>query len=144
MGYSRSSAERAALKKCDADDARIVCWVNNGFCALAVSEDGSGWGTGWSYGDGATNRYAEYAVDRPVKFQEVFSTLYRNVGLDGRKVRVFDKTGVPRYLVDDGIYPAKAIHSSGYDPFQIIRLCYITLQSDSLKFIGESPNSLGT
>lgn len=54
---------------------------------------------------GATNRYGEYAVDRPVKFQEVFSTLYHNVGLDGRKVRVFDKTGVPRYLVDDGIYP---------------------------------------
>jgi hypothetical protein len=54
---------------------------------------------------GATNRYGEFAVDRPVKFQEVFSTLYHNVGLDGRKVRVFDKTGVPRYLVDDGIYP---------------------------------------
>lgn len=54
---------------------------------------------------GKTNRLGEYAVDRPVKFQEVFATLYENVGLDVRKVRVFDKSGVPQYLVDDGIQP---------------------------------------
>ena len=54
---------------------------------------------------GATNKYGEHAVERPVKFQEVFATLYHNVGLDVRKVRVFDNTGVPRYLVDDGIQP---------------------------------------
>src|SRR5579885_291466 len=56
---SRLGAELAALRKCRADDARIVCWVNNGFCALAVSRDGSVWGTGWSYGDGSSNTSAK-------------------------------------------------------------------------------------
>lgn len=52
---SRSSAERAALAKCKAPDARIVTWVLKGFCALAVGDDQSCWGVGWSYGDGASN-----------------------------------------------------------------------------------------
>jgi len=52
---SRWQAERLALKKCEADDAKIVCWVNNGFCALALGDDKSCWGVGWEYGDGATN-----------------------------------------------------------------------------------------
>ncbi|MCA9163419.1 MAG: DUF1501 domain-containing protein, partial [Planctomycetales bacterium] len=54
---------------------------------------------------GKTNKYGEHAVERPVKFQEVFATLYHNVGLDVRKVRIFDKAGTPRYLVDDGNMP---------------------------------------
>lgn len=52
---SRASAERAALKTCGADDARIVTWANNGYCALALSDDNLYWGTGSSYGDGASN-----------------------------------------------------------------------------------------
>jgi serine/threonine-protein kinase len=55
---SRWSAEAAALRNCKADDARIVTWVNNGFCALAVGDDKSCWGVGWEYGDGATNTAA--------------------------------------------------------------------------------------
>ena len=58
---------------------------------------------------GATNKYGEYAAERPGKFQEVFATLYSNIGLDVRKVRVFDSTGVPRYLTDDGIQPIHEI-----------------------------------
>ncbi|GAB4135242.1 MAG: DUF1501 domain-containing protein [Planctomycetaceae bacterium] len=54
---------------------------------------------------GKTNRNGEYAVDRPVKFQEVFATLYKNVGLDLNGTRMFDTSGVPRYLVDQGIEP---------------------------------------
>ena len=54
---------------------------------------------------GKTNRYAEEAVHRPVKFQEVFATLYKCAGIDVGKVRVFDKTGVPRYLVDQNVQP---------------------------------------
>ena len=56
---SRRSAENAALRHCKADDARIVTWVHNGFCALAIGDDRSRWGTGWSYGDGATNTSAK-------------------------------------------------------------------------------------
>ncbi len=64
-GYgSRASAERAALNGCKQSDARIVCWVNNGFCALAVGDDASTWGVGWSYGDGASNQEAiRYALN---------------------------------------------------------------------------------
>ncbi len=58
---SRWSAEQAALESCEASDARIVCWVNRGFCALALGDDKACWGTGWSYGDDATNTEA---IDR--------------------------------------------------------------------------------
>lgn len=56
---SRWAAETAALRNCAAKDAQIVTWVNNGFCALAVGDDVSAWGIGYSYGDGATNTYAK-------------------------------------------------------------------------------------
>lgn len=58
---------------------------------------------------GSTNKNAEHAVDRPVKFQEVFATLYKNVGIDSGKVRFFDKTGTPQYMVEPGIEPIHEI-----------------------------------
>jgi Protein of unknown function (DUF1501) len=54
---------------------------------------------------GKTNRYGEHPIDRPVKFQEVFATLYKCAGIDARNIRVFDQAGVPQYLVDPGIEP---------------------------------------
>ena len=54
---------------------------------------------------GATNRFGEVPHERPVKFQEVFATLYHNMGLDAYRDRVFDGSGVPRYPVDAGIEP---------------------------------------
>lgn len=54
---------------------------------------------------GKTNRNAEHPTDRPVKFQEVFATLYKCAGVDARNIRVFDQAGVPQYLVDPGIEP---------------------------------------
>lgn len=56
---SRAAAERAALARCSASDAKIVCWVNDGFCALAIADDGS-YNTGWSWGSGASNTDAIY------------------------------------------------------------------------------------
>ena len=58
---------------------------------------------------GATNKYGEHATERPVKFQEVFATLYKNVGIDSSKVRFFDKTGTPQYMVREGIEPIHEI-----------------------------------
>ena len=58
---------------------------------------------------GKTNRKGEHAVDRPVKFQEVFATLYKNVGLDLNGTRIFDTSGVPRYLVDQGVKPIREL-----------------------------------
>ncbi len=57
--YSRGAAEREALRRCDADDARIVCWVNAGFCALAVGDDSECWGIGYSYGNGGSTGEAK-------------------------------------------------------------------------------------
>ncbi|MDA1053022.1 MAG: DUF1501 domain-containing protein [Planctomycetota bacterium] len=54
---------------------------------------------------GATNRLGEYATERPVTFQEVFATLYHNLGLNLRAVREFDLRGRPQYLVDEGVRP---------------------------------------
>jgi hypothetical protein len=60
---SRYAAEQAALKACTAKDAKIACWVNRGFCALAVAEDGD-WRFGYSHGDGSSNTEAqEYALE---------------------------------------------------------------------------------
>ena len=61
---SRSAAEDGALRDCGADDARIACWVNKGFCALALGNDKSCWGVGWTYGNGANNTDAKnYALE---------------------------------------------------------------------------------
>jgi hypothetical protein len=52
-----------------------------------------------------TNRKGEHAIERPVKFREIFATLYKCAGLDVGRVRIFDGARVPQYLVDDGIQP---------------------------------------
>jgi hypothetical protein len=49
---------------------------------------------------GSSTRNAEYAKDRPVHFQEVFATLYRNLGIDVTTAQLTDTAGRPQYLVD--------------------------------------------
>lgn len=49
---------------------------------------------------GSTDRQAAFAKDRPVHFQEVFATLYHNLGLNVDTATVTDLTGRPQYLVD--------------------------------------------
>ncbi len=57
-GYDdRWSAQKAALDRCKAKDARIVAWVNEGFAALAAGDDGA-WGVGYTYGGGSNNKEA--------------------------------------------------------------------------------------
>jgi uncharacterized protein (DUF1501 family) len=57
---------------------------------------------------GSTNKYAEHPVDRPVKFEEVFATLYAKAGLS-LKTREFDLRGRPQYLVEPGIEPMREL-----------------------------------
>ena len=54
---------------------------------------------------GATNNRGEEPAERPVKFQEVFATLYHNIGIDLNNTTVRDSSGRPNYLVDQGIKP---------------------------------------
>jgi uncharacterized protein (DUF1501 family) len=53
---------------------------------------------------GATDRSGAEANDRPVHFQEIFATLYHNLGI-ARNTTVLDLNGRPRYLVE-GNYQA--------------------------------------
>lgn len=68
-------------------------------CALLA---GGGMRTGQVIG--ATNSRAEHATHRPVHFQEVFATLYHNLGLNVDLTTINDPTGRPRYLVDHTKY----------------------------------------
>ncbi|HSG70041.1 MAG TPA: DUF1501 domain-containing protein [Planctomycetaceae bacterium] len=49
---------------------------------------------------GSTNRLAEVADDRPVHMQEVFATVYKNLGIDVATTTISDHNGRPQYLVD--------------------------------------------
>jgi hypothetical protein len=54
---------------------------------------------------GATDRLGGEPADRPVRFQEVFATLYHNLGIDLSHTTIPDLNGRPQYLVDPGIKP---------------------------------------
>lgn len=54
---------------------------------------------------GATDSQAAEPADRPVAFQEVFSTLYHHLGIDPRTATIDDLHGRPQYLVDQGRLP---------------------------------------
>lgn len=60
---------------------------------------------------GATDRLGGEAIERPVEFQEVFSTLYHNVGIDARNTTVEDLTGRPMHLVDPQFAPMRELVS---------------------------------
>jgi hypothetical protein len=102
-------------------DVSVVCWgefgrtpkINNkrgrdhwpraNFALLA----GGGMRTGQVIG--STDRNAAVPKDRPVKFHEVFATLYHNMGILEGGERIFDASGTPRRPVDPNIEPLKEL-----------------------------------
>ncbi|MDA0285563.1 MAG: DUF1501 domain-containing protein [Planctomycetota bacterium] len=50
---------------------------------------------------GATNRLGEVAQDRPVHIQQVFATVYQQLGIDPNAITLIDQNGRPQYLVDN-------------------------------------------
>lgn len=99
-------AERGLL-----DDTTVIAWGEFGrtprinqnagrdhwpqvSCAILA---GGGMRTGQVIG--STNRLGEYAVNRPVEFQEVIATLYHNVGINIHHDRIVDPAGRPQELV---------------------------------------------
>ncbi|MCA9047281.1 MAG: DUF1501 domain-containing protein [Planctomycetaceae bacterium] len=99
------------------DDVTVVVWgefgrtpkINNnagrdhwpGVCAALLA--GGGMKTGQVIG--ATDRLGGEAADRPVSFQEVFATIYHNLGINLDAERLFDFRGVPRRFVEPGVRP---------------------------------------
>ncbi len=78
-------------------------WPRANFALLA----GGGMRTGQVIG--ATDRVGGDIAERPVKFQEIFATLYHNIGIDVRTATVEDISGRPQYLVDSGIQPMREL-----------------------------------
>ncbi len=73
-------------------------------CAVMA---GGGMPTGQVIGKTSSN--GERPIDRPVRFQEIFATLYSNAGIDAGNIRVFDQSGVPQYLIDQGVEPLREL-----------------------------------
>jgi hypothetical protein len=67
-------------------------------CALLA---GGGMRTGQAIG--STNRQAAEAKDRPVRFEEVFATLYNRLGINPDLTTVTDLAGRPQYIAE--LYP---------------------------------------
>jgi hypothetical protein len=78
-------------------------WPNANFVFLA----GGGMNTGQVIG--ATDRGGHEPVERPIKFQEIFATLYHNIGIDLASATVEDSSGRPHFLVDPGIKPIREL-----------------------------------
>lgn len=96
------------------DDVSIVLWGEFGRTPKVNSKGGRDhWprvgmamlaGGGMNTGQviGATDRIASTAIARPVSYQDVFATLYRNLGIDATTTTLIDPSGRPQYLVSDG------------------------------------------
>lgn len=78
-------------------------WPQLNACLLA----GGGMRTGQVVGE--SNRNAEVPHRRPIKFQEVFATLYHNIGLRPDEIRIFDPNGRPTSWIDSGIEPIREL-----------------------------------
>jgi hypothetical protein len=50
---------------------------------------------------GSTDRLADHAKDRPVHFQEIYATLYHNLGINPATATVTDLSGRPVHVVDE-------------------------------------------
>jgi hypothetical protein len=49
---------------------------------------------------GSTNRLGEVPQDRPIHYQDVFATLYRQLGIDVGSATILDQSGRPQFLLD--------------------------------------------
>ena len=84
-------------------------------CALLA---GGGMKTGQAIGE--TDRLGGEASNARVTFQEVFATLYHNLGIDVNKATITDLSGRPHYIVD-GYQPNARIDLNDANAKQIVR-----------------------
>ena len=70
-------------------------WARAGFFFVA--------GGGFRHGQaiGSTNRLGEVPATRPIHFQSVFATVYKQLGIDPDTTVLTDPNGRPQYLVDE-------------------------------------------
>ena len=58
---------------------------------------------------GATNRLGEFASERPIRFEEVHATIYKNLGIDPHATTINDLAGRPNYLLDPEFLPIREL-----------------------------------
>jgi hypothetical protein len=51
---------------------------------------------------GVTDRHAGTVLSRPVRYQDIFATIYRNLGIDAESTTLLDSSGRPQHLVVEG------------------------------------------
>lgn len=78
-------------------------WPKANFAILA----GGGLRTGQVIG--STDRQAAEPKERPVRFHEVFATLFHNLGLLEGQERIFDLQGRPQMPIDEGVLPLREL-----------------------------------
>lgn len=59
---------------------------------------------------GETDRVGGVPLNRPVHVQDVFATLYQNLGIDTQTAQITDLSGRPRYLVDEERRPIRELY----------------------------------
>ncbi|QDT43021.1 hypothetical protein Pan241w_31170 [Gimesia alba] len=59
---------------------------------------------------GQTDRVGGVPLDRPVHVQEIFATLFNNLGINTETAQITDLSGRPRYLVDAGRHPIRELY----------------------------------
>ena len=59
---------------------------------------------------GQTDRVGGVPLDRPVHVQEIFATLFNNLGIDTLSAQITDLSGRPRYLVDENRRPVRELY----------------------------------
>ena len=70
-------------------------WARAGFFFVA--------GGGFRHGQaiGSTNRLGEIPATRPIHLQNIFATVYKQLGIDPDTTTLIDPNGRPQYLVDE-------------------------------------------
>ncbi|MFH1302568.1 MAG: DUF1501 domain-containing protein, partial [Planctomycetota bacterium] len=58
---------------------------------------------------GQTDRIGGVPLDRPVHVQEIFATLFNNLGIDTQTAQITDLSGRPRYLIDENRHPIREL-----------------------------------
>ena len=103
------------------DDVTIITWgefgrtprINNNAGrdhwsrVMSVHLAGGGMNNGQVIG--ASDRNGGEPAERPVRIGEVFSTLYKNCGIDSSNLRYLDLAGRPTALVDSSCRPIKEL-----------------------------------
>jgi len=124
-GYwtSRVNAERIARENCNANDARTVVLCCNGWCALALGTDQSGWGVGWGPTQEVAERFALKSAREQVDGARVVYSINARAMLFPGVIAYSTETGRWGYSYGYGRSDvARALQSCG-DPDAEVMVC---------------------